>query len=301
MHISADEIAIFYRLHPALLLYVNNRYKTYPELSSLEKFMEESSEKQRFNIRTVLTNNIELIDDFVSENINNFSRDEIDIIKSWKNFIAGDFHIVKFLKDYAVFLNGNDKEPKAYGVRALHTPFEELVPFTPIMVNAVLLPFRGKIIYDGIMSYHRISFGSGMKGSIIESYNIAKAKHGIITDLTTGIQKSSVSDEEMLRFYLKNEANRERYSDEIHEMISKDNSLTRIYHQEIGKSDARYYGKRLRGIGMEPGWYAILEGIIVASGETPDDVAHVIERLVPNHKIDFVYYYQLKRTKAKDD
>jgi len=46
----------------------------------------------------------------------------------------------------------------------------------------VLLPWKGRIISDGLFTIYNISFGSGIRGSIRESYLQAKAA-GIITSL----------------------------------------------------------------------------------------------------------------------
>jgi hypothetical protein len=45
------------------------------------------------------------------------------------------------------------------------------------------LPFKGKIIYDGLLSSYSISFGPGIRRSLNESFNEAKMRHGIVTSL----------------------------------------------------------------------------------------------------------------------
>jgi hypothetical protein len=72
----------------------------------------------------------------------------------------------------------------AYGVLALSQPFEELVgPYLPVLTHTVLLPFKGMIVYDGLMTSYRISFGPGIRRSLNESFKEAKARHGIVTSL----------------------------------------------------------------------------------------------------------------------
>jgi Domain of unknown function (DUF6398) len=53
----------------------------------------------------------------------------------------------------------------------------------PVLIEAVLLPFKGKIVYDGLMTGYRISFGSGIRRLLNESFKAAKARHGIVTAL----------------------------------------------------------------------------------------------------------------------
>jgi hypothetical protein len=51
------------------------------------------------------------------------------------------------------------------------------------LVTTVLLPFRGKIIYDGLVSGYNITFGGGIKRTLNEEYKQAKEAFGIITSL----------------------------------------------------------------------------------------------------------------------
>ena len=45
------------------------------------------------------------------------------------------------------------------------------------------MPFKGKIVYDGLMSGYNITFGPGIRRSLNESYKKAKAVLGIVTSL----------------------------------------------------------------------------------------------------------------------
>ena len=100
--------------------------------------------------------------------------------------MIGDFYVFRYLKQYAVFLTA--KAPmKAYGVLALASPFEEVVgPDLPVFVKGVLLPINGRIIYDGLLSTYRISFGPGIRRSLNADFKRAKDTYGIITSLPEG-------------------------------------------------------------------------------------------------------------------
>jgi hypothetical protein len=75
----------------------------------------------------------------------------------------------------------------------------------------------------------------------------------------------------------------------------KDPSLYVVYHEERGKSHARYYGKRLRDSGIEEGWFAILEGVIIASSKTREGARKRANEVVPENKRKFVYIFNLKK------
>ena len=288
MILSTSDKDLYYKLYPSLMVYVNNLKNIIPGCDSIQKFIKTIDHEERMAIRNVLFSERELIDKYLDDNPDDILFKERAIVKSWENAIAGKFYIFRHLKNYTVFLTAGGGNNKAYGVLGIETPLNDMFPRIPVMVEAVLLPFKEQIIYDGIIGGYGISFGGGIKRTFNEAYNEAKAKYGIITNLTNDPTESSQSKEDLLKYYVKSKANRERYWEEINKLVSKSRDLEILYHQEIGKADAKYYGKRLREIGMEPGWYAILEGLIVASGETHGDVSHVVERLVPTNKVEFV-------------
>ena len=127
--------------------------------------------------------NVDLIGSFVDENPAHLSEFELDIIRSWRHLVAGKFYVFRELARYTVFLSTSDPAI-AYGVLALSQPFEELIgPSLPVLTQTVLLPFKDKIVYDGLMSSYNISFGPGIRRSLNESFKEAKARHGIVTSL----------------------------------------------------------------------------------------------------------------------
>jgi len=94
-----------------------------------------------------------------------------------------EFYVFRKLAKYTVFLSTADAAI-AYGVFPLSQPFEDLIgPHLPVLTQTVLLPFKGVIVYDGLMSSFNISFGPGIRRGLNESFKEAKARHGIITSL----------------------------------------------------------------------------------------------------------------------
>ncbi|MDI6889304.1 MAG: hypothetical protein QMC78_06465, partial [Methanocellales archaeon] len=107
-------------------------------------------------------------------------------------------------------------------------------------------------------------------------------------------KKVERSDADKLRFYLRSERNRERYWEEIENLVNKDSTLLTLYHQEMGKIHARTYGKRLREIGLANVWFAILEGTIVASGKTKSQVEKTLKDILPVVKKDWCHIFHLE-------
>lgn len=183
MRLSREDGLLFYKLYPALLFYANQMLKVANEMASeFEQYLAVPAEL-RLKVRNELHAHREIIDEFVRENPANLAPDELAIVSDWKNAVVRTFFIFQYLKQYTVFLD--DKEPpKAYGVIAVADPIQELLGLDlPILTQAVLLPFKGKIIYDGLLSSFRVSFGPGVRKRLDEAFRRAEKIDGIITSL----------------------------------------------------------------------------------------------------------------------
>ncbi|EKE20754.1 MAG: hypothetical protein ACD_7C00492G0006 [uncultured bacterium] len=297
MHLSENDIHLFYKLHPALLFYVNKRLGILTDNIKTPDELRQINVEKILKVRNKLFENIQLIDDFAKENPFGFSQEELEIVSSWKQYVRGKFFIIKYLKNYAVFLN-DKKPPKAYGVKALVSSFEDTIgDYFPIMVDAILLPFKKCLTYDGFLLSKNISFGRGIRLDLNEEFKIAEAQFGIIESLSGIEQPKQDTDEEKLRRYLKTDASRQHFSKEIFELIRKNHKLEIIYHQEGGKKYVRSYKKDLRDIGILNGWFGILQGILIVSGSTEEDVAKTIKKIVPLKRQDLVFIFQIKNGK----
>lgn len=187
MLLTPDEADLFFKLHRSLMLYVNERLAVVPGIGSPDEFSALSPEI-RLEVRDAFLDETDLIESFVDENPSSLSDEELDIVLSWHHQVAGKFFIFRKLKRHTVFLSTNDP-PIAYGVLALTEPFENLIgPRLPVMTETVLMPFQGKIVYDGLLSSYNITFGGGIRRSLNEDYRTAKENCGIVTSLPPQLQ-----------------------------------------------------------------------------------------------------------------
>lgn len=293
MLLSPDDSILFFKLYLPLLLYVNSNFKILENIYSAND-IRQSDPNNIIKIREQLYNHPELFDLFIHENPFKFSNNELSIIRSWKQFIKKKFIIFRYAKNYTIFIDDTSDDPKAYGVLAITSPLHEMVGSQlPKMVEAVLLPFKNCIIYDSILIPYSIHFGSNIRKVLNNVYQIAKSSYGIITSLPFE-PKVKQSDADKLKYYLKSKHNRELYSNEIRTLINKDQGLLILFHQEMNKIDSKMYRKLLRNIGIDKGWFAMLEGIIIASSITKESLEQVVEQIIPEKKRKFVYIFQLK-------
>jgi hypothetical protein len=131
----------------------------------------------------MLLSHIELIDSFVDENSFSFTQEELEIIKSWKNFIKSNFLIMAYMRDYTVFMTVS-REQKVYGVLGLYDKIRDVIPpFIPQYVDTILLPFRGKIVYCGYIYSYNIRIDENLRRDIQEEYQKARKKFDVITSL----------------------------------------------------------------------------------------------------------------------
>ena len=211
MKLIPDEADLFYKLHTALLCYANQQLQLGLDIEDPEDVLFTPLDEIN-TIRQSLYADLSLIERFAEANPYHFSPDELDIVRSWVHLRQGSFYIFRYLKRYTVFLDDGDP-PHAYGVLGLRSDFDELVGRTlPRLVEAVLLPFRGKIVFDGLLSGYNIFFGSGIKGRLKVTYRSAKEREGIITDLVAAdaslsydeqVDDVETSNEKVLRAFRK--------------------------------------------------------------------------------------------------
>ncbi|MCA9069430.1 MAG: hypothetical protein KDA84_10925, partial [Planctomycetaceae bacterium] len=172
----------FFKLHRALMWFVNNNLNIIPNISTPEEFSSSPLEAI-LEVRDAFLEEMDLIESFVNDNPADLNEDEIEIVLSWHHAISGQFYIFRQLKNFMVFLSTN-KPVRAYGVVAFTETFEEILgPSLPRLVDTVLLPFKGKIVYDGLLRGYNIHFGGGITRNLNDEYREAKERLGIVTSL----------------------------------------------------------------------------------------------------------------------
>ena len=183
MLLDPQDVDLFFSLHRTLMFFVNQRLKVIPDKLATPDEFAALSPQVRHKVRDALNAHLDLIESFVDENPGHLSDDELDIVRSWRHLVTGRFYVFRELKKHTVFLTTTDPAI-AYGVLALSQPFEDLIgPYLPVMTQTVLLPFKGVIVYDGLMSSYNITFGPGIRRSLNENFKQAKERHGFVTSL----------------------------------------------------------------------------------------------------------------------
>jgi hypothetical protein len=184
MKLSQEDTNLFYKLMWGVQFHLNQQLQVRPHIHSAQEYASlPMSDKAA--VRDALWKTPKLIDAYLDLNPDHLSAEEQEIIRKWKQFITDHFYIFRFLKNYTVFIG---QHSQVYGVVGLNSSLAELFVGRPlpILVEAVLLPFKGQIIYDGLLKPHNIFFGSGVRSDLNETYMVAKQNSRIITTLEIG-------------------------------------------------------------------------------------------------------------------
>jgi hypothetical protein len=182
MQLSPEETELFYKVQHSILAYTNRRLELIPDFTDPDDVGLLVAE-EKVQIRNALFELPELLDDFLAENPDGLSPDELAIVASWRHGVSGEFYIFRYLKKYTVFLG--TKPERLYGVLGLADPLEMIFAGhpLPIYVKGVLLPFQGRITYDGLLSVYAVRFGGGIRSRMKETYNRLKRREGIVEGL----------------------------------------------------------------------------------------------------------------------
>ena len=180
MKLSHEEAKLFYELMWRLQRYVNEKLKIVMGGGSLDEYSVLPME-EKLKVRDAVYVNPGLMDEYISANPDQLNVENLMTIKEWKGFIKGDFYIERHLKNYTIFI----ADTSVYGVLGLTEGLDQIFPrgHLPVYIKTVLLPFKGIIIYDGLVQNYNVLFADGIKWDLNETYMRAKQNEKIICSL----------------------------------------------------------------------------------------------------------------------
>jgi hypothetical protein len=184
MNLSPEDVQLFYKLWWSVLAYTNAQVKLTKKIKTASDVRSHNA-KEIVKLRDAFYKGTKILDGYLLENPDKLSSEELNLVAAWRFRVVDDFYIFRYLKKYTVFLTA--KEPvRLYGVVGLVSPIEEVIPkyALPCLIRTGLLPFRDVIVYDGLFSGYNVTFGSGIRASLTDTYNRVKRRDGIVKSLT---------------------------------------------------------------------------------------------------------------------
>jgi hypothetical protein len=181
MKLSAADLNLFMKLLLELQWYAQQQSQILPKVTSFRAYID-TSMQDKVEVRNYLFSHTELIDQFIKANPAKLNKAELAIVATWKNSIHGAFIIERFLKKYSVFIDSKDR---VYAVLGLKDDLSERIDkrSLPVRVQTALMPFKGQIVYDGLLGFYNLSFGSGLRSHFKALYLTAKDNNAIIQAL----------------------------------------------------------------------------------------------------------------------
>jgi len=179
-YLSFDECELFYDIWYDLINFVNER-----ENVVITKFRPDYpySFDDLIKVRERLWEKPELIDEYISEI--ELPKEKIDILRLWRtNHKKGMFVVFEYKPEYAVVIAPNEQgEDRLYGIKGISEPVASVLQRPlPVIVETVLLPFKGKIIFDSFMAPYKVTFREEVRKAFREIY-VNAIKYGIIVTL----------------------------------------------------------------------------------------------------------------------
>jgi hypothetical protein len=185
MILSPTEAADFFTLLASLDTFTNRQLRVVPGLDDPDA-MREAPLQQRHRIRQELWGKPTLLDDFVETNPFELSRELLADASLFRHAVSGRFFVERVLKKHAIFILVS-QPTRVYAVEGLTEPIGDVLSRmharSAVMLDAVLLPYRGRIVWDGIVSALPIHFGSGIRRSYKALYDRAKDRGEILETL----------------------------------------------------------------------------------------------------------------------
>jgi hypothetical protein len=134
----------------------------------------------RKKLRDAWCNDTTIIDNFIASDKHTLEQEHKDIVLGFKKHVKGKFVCMKYFPEYAV-LNPVEEPGIFYGVKGLSEDFEEMIRISPpYVLETVLFPYKGAIIWDGLVATYNVPINRVIAKNIIEEAKQAR-RHNLIT------------------------------------------------------------------------------------------------------------------------
>ena len=289
--LSKEDVELFYRLKNSLYLYANKKIGAIPDSEDWRSIRSHPPEKI-MKIRDYVFKNRAIIDEFVEKNPFNLSKDELDIVLSWKRAIVADHCILcKYEPEHALFLH----DDVVYGVKGLIDSFRDLFQgYSPAFASLVIIPFKDVFTHEGSIMTDPISIGRTMRNNIVAEAEEIMVKKGIAASLDRQPEKKEPSDIGLIKFYMKSEVNRDRFFDEIGALLKKKSpAVTAVYNYELSRINAKKARSELQRQGIK-GYFGVLLSQVIASGRTKKELDNNLRAIIQEDKLDQVYTFSIQ-------
>lgn len=166
--LSLKDTDLFYKIYFALLEFTNNKYKVKPNLKIYNQKYIDPADIIDIIVKFWQEKDI-IIQEFIKNNLYKFNSEELKITGEFKNGIYTMYIIVKFENEYTAFM----LEDKAYMVKGINDNLDNIISYKdlPVVTTTAIIPFKGYLVYDGILQNYSINMGPNFSKMIERDYN----------------------------------------------------------------------------------------------------------------------------------
>ena len=174
--LDKDESRLFFDVIFGLFEFVSRKYNIAAEIwkDNPGKGYDVNKLKQ---IANEVWSHTDLIDEYIASA--KLPCPQREIATGFKSCCQGRYFSERHLKQGRVFISPADNN--VYMVRGLVSTFDEMFDDIrlPVLVDAVLLPFCGKIVTDGLMNVYPVIIGKALTSELKNMYMTAKQSQSI--------------------------------------------------------------------------------------------------------------------------
>ena len=174
MKLEQSDAELFYRLWFPLLDFVNRKYRVCPETEWIDKRHGVDADAAK-EIADYVWSHTGVIEEYLAGA--ELTKEHAQIVTGWKQCKPGRYILERHLKKGSAFISVEDGT--VYMVKGLVSTWEEMLGDSPVLLDAVLIPFRNSIISDGLVVPYRIRFGKSAVEDFKEVYMNAKRNQTI--------------------------------------------------------------------------------------------------------------------------
>lgn len=174
MRLERSDSELFYQLWFPLLDFVNRKYHICPETKTIDQQQGVDACDAKA-IADYLWSHPEVIEEYLA--VVELPDGHAQIVARWKQCKPGRYILERHLKKGSIFISAEDGT--VYVVKGLFSTWAEMLGEAPVLLDAVLIPFQGSIISDGLVMPYRIYFGKGAREDFKDTYMNAKKNNAI--------------------------------------------------------------------------------------------------------------------------
>jgi len=194
--LSMDEVKDYYQLFNKLMVFVQNDYAIKNNKKCLNNVFEIQYDetyaanygliesKEIIKIIQHLGNHRELVSLFIDKHKSELTDEELEIYKDWTHFLHIRCMIMQTHNNSQIFV-WDTKAHKIYLVYGLYDSLASVVPHYPLLANMNLFPFKGRIVFDGLLLGEPVDYGNNILRMMVGEYTEDIQTNGIILEIAS--------------------------------------------------------------------------------------------------------------------